>query len=1401
VRGQLRAAAASSTIASTVALAAVTVSGFLTFLLLTGLPSLTAEANPFAEWLIATAGWPAFAVVRLAVAGVALAIFHRKGAVWAAWVLGAVAGVDAVWDGVVYLLAPGFSVATTAVVEYAAASLAGLAVAWVAVSPRARGRLRGLSIEGFMDWNALRGCSIVFALLLILSGVGPFVTLSPVQTVQASNGGYTYAATNDGNVLKLTDDGQTVIWNKSITPNKLHRLKVGKDAVYVGEAQDVQVYKLSKDDGSVTWDWYKDDGVIEQMALGQSGNDLYISSSDGIFRINTTDGSPDWSMGGGWSNDLETDSAGDIFADSGSSLKKIAPNGTTLWSNSNVDPSAIGVTNEGVYIGRNDGNITKLDKQGNFVWNSSVMTWNEIRKIETDSDGGVYVSSNDDGSNQNSEVVAIDQNGDQIWRYGADADWVGSMAPDNHGNLYLAFYTNKMVSISTSDGSQQWIYSGFSNGVVGVGAQTTSNPSIFGTVTDSSGNPIADAYVGVSNSSGTVWNGLTDGDGQYESPDLADGDYTVTSGKDGYAEESKTVTISGSSVTADFSLKRTVSGRVISASGDGTTVANATVRLMAVNYSELDVDPSEHESRADELIKQASNVTPPNWTRPENIDLRSEFRNVDGKYVAVHRQGDWDLRGYDLSRLDRTVGADPQLSQPTVQLDGDETAVFSVWDASASGLVQDNADEDLPGATTSGTVVIESVGAAGEQIDTQRVETSDTVRIRSLSNPTAKTHETAALDLPEGFYRVYPESNPGASQTVVVGDPESIVSGWQDDLKTQAGQLTERAQDLREWRNQSKIEYLTATTDSNGRFEIPVESGRLDTASVIAYRTPEGMNTDDPRNVTMEDLRVFYATSDYNGSFVLPASPTRTDVPASGVDVRVREVEAPAFADLDRFSNVSEWLSNYLQNESFSDLPAPLQQALTNTTRANLEKTYAELENLTEANSELRERSGELLKEKTGDENVTWNPDPGDLEDTELRQRIDALQQTITELRDTIEAGDSAREFGDETVSTEQTFSGSLDESDVTVMAHWTNGTSSLVPDEFVSVDRSAGTAVGAGTTTVSVDDYPLAADDPAGVEFEYIVANDAGVGRENQRVENPAFDGETPTLDALDLSTLAPGPSETVSVRAVPEEDSGFRRLSDVTVFAPDGAVLDTSNVSAGNRFNFSTAGEGRYTVRLGMESTDGTVFTETVRIRATETDIDRPASVRAASGPTGLFALVGESFNGGSVDVSDNGQQLDVVAQIPEDATLPTQVHLYTEGVQSAASATTTLSVVRGEDRRSIDETVGVTVHSTRLSESALMYRNGNPLTADGETRHGSYSVRPEGTSVSTYTDETGRLELETHNSPGWIDRLRFRLSTLTADLPSLPFSTVAPTNLAAVAGVVFVARRRRGGRPPTA
>jgi len=194
---------------------------------------------------------------------------------------------------------------------------------------------------------------------------------------------------------------------------------------------------------------------------------------------------------------------------------------------------------------------------------------------------------------------------------------------------------------------------------------------------------------------------------------------------------------------------------------------------------------------------------------------------------------------------------------------------------------------------------------------------------------------------------------------IVVGDPQQLVASIEEDLRDEQGQLTDRAQEIRDYMDRDVLKQYETTTNSQGEWstDVPASVTRV---SVQAHKAPPGLDQD-PQNASLQDIREFYAVTDYNGSYVMPADAGMYDVPDSDVRVEVVETEAPQFADLGRFQNATEAFRDLLENLSYSDLPAQLQQQLDSLDRTDLQETAEKLQQLTNENSQLESRVEELL--------------------------------------------------------------------------------------------------------------------------------------------------------------------------------------------------------------------------------------------------------------------------------------------------------------------------------------------------------------------------------------------------------------------------------------------------------
>ena len=823
---------------------------------------------------------------------------------------------------------------------------------------------------------------------------------------------------------------------------------------------------------------------------------------------------------------------------------------------------------------------------------------------------------------------------------------------------------------------------------------------------------------------------------------------------------------------------------------DGRALPNATVEVVGVNYSALSPTGQTLDARADDLLADARNATPPTW-RPERTLVAGAtgdtgnggvFDRATGRYVAVHTRTDWGAAG-PLS--------DPRLETPRLQVPAGEPVRVSVWDAEAGdSLVADGVDRDLPGETVDGAAVVERLDATGDVVSTVTVETTGEYHVGGAGPFSLATHKYGTVTLAPGFYRIQPADG-GASYTVVAGDPADLVETMEQDLRDEAGALTDQATALREQIQSGVFVRRTVRTDSSGRFAVSLPS-TVETVSVQAYRADGVLR--DLSNPSLGALRAELdaqaqarAFEDANAdadadtdtdalalpdtpSVYVSTSPRQVDVPTSSVTVRTRELTTPPYANASRASQTYDQLREFFENQSFAGVTPAMQQAVNETVTTELRGVYADLAGVIRANPVLRERYLDV----SGRDSV---PAPTALSREELRTAIADANQVLYETAptDAVDTPDVDADVADETVSLAWalpdagvTSGTDVDALNLSVVANYANGTTRAVDDEYLSVDSvgPSGTDVTNTVPVVRLSAFPLGDADPASVTFHLRVSGDDVLAERRSTVANPAAETDVPELEALDVSSLSPGPDEEVRVEIVAADDGQVRRLAGADVYAPDGSVrtVDSANVTDGDSVSFVTRGAGLYRVRLRVEDLDGQTRVATFRVRAVEQSTDAPPTLRAVETPLGTVAVVGDDVTDGRVDVDETGVR-DVSVTLGDDADrTPPWVHLHTASLSAPPDSTTRVAVehVDGDVNRS----VGLVLHRRGVGTEAVAYRgigNGDvdqPVTRDGSTRFGRLGGDGESATLRTYSETDGEVSMRVVNAPSLGERVAHRL-----------------------------------------
>lgn len=801
-----------------------------------------------------------------------------------------------------------------------------------------------------------------------------------------------------------------------------------------------------------------------------------------------------------------------------------------------------------------------------------------------------------------------------------------------------------------------------------------------------------------------------------------------------------------------------VSGKVVDQ--DGTPVSDATVEVVGVNYSQIDTSGAQTlEERADELVDEAQDPRPDAWDSDRQLVGSSGlYESTSTEYVAAHSMADWGLAKWS---------DEPTLGEPSLQVPANEEVALSVWDPERSGLLQDGVNSDLPGGVVDDRdIVIQTLAASGESVGNRTVSTDTTYDVTI-----GGAHDLATVELPPGFYRIHPEGNPTNAIVIVAGDPADIASAIQSDLKSEAGDLTDRAQSIRDNFNDGKFTSTTVTTDGNGEWSTTV-GPNVQLVAVQAYKAPPGMSTD-PSNLELVDIRTYYASTDYQGSYVLPSSPTRARVPDEDVTVRVREFTAPQYGDLGRYQNLTAALEEFLGESGLRETVSALQNRLNQEPTDNLRRTYESLRTIAENSEVVRERANEYL----GDDAELLRP-ADELSDAELRARINAIEQAIATSRSVVDSEQTETSLGDGTVTARFPFASDVTPEQLSIMAHYSNGTSEVVDasSEYVSVESGVSPL---GGDTVVISDYPVGEGDPSAVRFSVRAATADGLAKSSTRVSNPTSDTQPPSLAAIRLDTLQPGPDQAVGFELVGTDDSTVSEISKVEAFGPDGSPVEIS--TTGNRTGrLTTNGEGVHVARVTFANAEGANATVTVRVAAADADRDLPPGIQVRESPVGVYALVGDGFNGGDVDTTGGGTELTITGQLPEDTDPPTTVHVYTSAVSLPAESTVNIRVVSGPQQQSVPKHVRVATHfsawetnsSTVGVPSSTAYRNGEAIPLPGESAQGNVTVSSSQVLIRSYTDANGELTIETDTNPGVVEGATYRVDLLTAgiDVPLL-------------------------------
>ena len=1195
-----------------------------------------------------------------------------------------------------------------------------------------------------MDWDsATRQVSIVFCFLLLTASFAPFTHLSPVGTAKAS-----------GIVLDDFEDGTA--WSEAtVTTSPAYQGTYAMQNTCCSDSTSIPSAKYD----SFTYNLY----------LETTENNIYNNfDSSGSTQLQVRYGN------------------GEITGYNGNVITTVT---TGVWYEivvKNIDYSTGDYTivvynaETGKKVGEGPasapGPLSAIDGLGISGSSNGNVYYDNFRANTTSEfasstvSGAVTDTSGNPISNVNIEITDT-SDGSTVFTGTTDASgaWSTELADGN--------YRVTASASGYNDNSKTFTVSGSSVSI----SQTLSETkySVSGVTLDSSGNPVGNVKIEVQNDTGVQTTLTSSSDGSY-SVNLANGSYTFAANKSGYHDGSIDVTVSGSALSdQNITLgENVISGRVLD--GAGNPVDDATVTLWLVNDANTTVKTGETLEEAQEkTVETLSRAVPRDLYEPSLDPLNADkFTGKNaGKQVLVHSTGAWYREGNPIGPFTPTYAGTRDLSRPIHQLEPNTEYAFSIWDRTRQPTLEDGIDDKInPGVSSSGTIVVEKIGPGNSTVSRLEVNTTDQI---SAGVIITKKHDYAALSLPTGYYKIYPESG-GIPMIYRVGSPEKIPRTIRPDLKTANETVSKISQAVQDRIKNGVLKRAVVTTDSSGNFSYTALT-EYSTVSITAF---DGMGlTEGISEPTLGDLRSQIQRQDYNGSIYLSTSPEVVHPPKKQVTIHVTEVSNPSMQDLSQYLDQLEWLRNLTDSESFLEVASLFNDPTGTVPTDTLQNRSAELQKLVNQNEELQQRVKKLLNRNptiTKDyTTVTKEIIEQGLNRTEVKALLEAQRDALMgnesallvrppgEVNlDTLENGTTllSTRFPVEAATLGQTTS--VTENGTEILVHWANGESVRMSDEYWRIENGA---TDTGTAEIVIEEFPIP-ESASVAKLDLWVANSAGHGRGSTVIENPAVESAPPDLASINLNTMRPGPSETVKFTVTPSETSAFKKVAKATVWH-NGTTVSTT-VSKGT-VSFETSGAGSYLVELNV-SDGNRHYIEAFRVEAGTESVAFPASVRVHNGVLGRTLLVGDGVKYGRLSVESGGSVVRITAAV-DGEDVPNEIHAYTRGL-TGIQREVTVAVVSASDESQVEKPVRVKIHTSRLAQIAHVRINGHPVTSEGNQWG---ERRPYSGSTLIVTNlRDGSVTASINNNPGLLAKFGWWFDNSIAPLFPLSIAPAFPS-----------------------
>lgn len=346
----------------------------------------------------------------------------------------------------------------------------------------------------------------------------------------------------------------------------------------------------------------KPDDLIYDSSNGQ----LYVAEFNGVHAYDISTGTEKWAQLS-WPNEpigLALDGSGQLYiAGNTGFVAEVNPSdGSKVWQNKNADGSTFPAiayldANDRLYVGNNNGNLLEIDPaDGTQIAKISTAGNSNVEAVRT-AGGDIFTGGAGgwqrwDASLSNLQTVSSPTD---VQELRADAKSNSVFIADGPGERWEVYdyngtlvdsldtpSTDHATAIALGDDNPRTFYGGYYVGVISATTGRVAGSGVSGIVAGSDGSGISPATVDLRQSGSVVKSTTTASDGSYSFSGVLDGDYTVAVGGGAIFNESKTVTVSGSDVTTDFTVSPADLSGSITDSG-GNPITSATVELIDAN--------------------------------------------------------------------------------------------------------------------------------------------------------------------------------------------------------------------------------------------------------------------------------------------------------------------------------------------------------------------------------------------------------------------------------------------------------------------------------------------------------------------------------------------------------------------------------------------------------------------------------------------------------------------------------------------------------------------------------------------------------------------------------------------------------------------------------------------------